>query len=484
MKCPHCQKEIDSRREFCLFCGQRVEVTFSELAKGYRKEKAGFKGRELEYQLRWMILALGAAAVILIALNDLWDKRLLFDGSDVPSIEAPPVSAGDSSPILGPQRYLRPLPDLEETKPKVFRYRMPPLQEQLRDLNGGNTETFAMLKLGLGYLQRMQKRDGSWNVSTKDLHIKEERDESHNFKWAKVGITGLALAAFLGQGSRWEHDETTKTLPYRNTIKKALSFLIRSQDVVNGRFGPPEGNFMYNHALATLAISEAAGISADPILFEAARRGVGLIERIQGNRGGWGYRDQIAAREDSSVSAWQVQALLAAREAGIKVDEAKLKKALKFYQDATDPVTGVVAYDFKDKITRPALYGVALMLRQQLGEEPDSREIKVLTKNLMQLKPFAEKGWGRAWNAGKEGISHSRRARVFDPYRWYFGTYGMFFKGGNAWTEWNQALIKSLKEMQSGDGAWRGNDIWSVKMGAVYSTSMCVMSLQVYYRIQ
>ncbi len=482
MKCPHCEKEIGIRREFCQHCGGKVEVNYADMAAGYTAQVAGFKGREWEYNVRWLILAVGALMVVMYSLNDLWDKKLAFTAADVPSIEAPEVTAGDTDMILGAQRFKRPFPEMDQAMPKVFKYRKDPLKEQLREANGGTLETKRLVELGINFIQRKQNRDGSWDVSTADLRIDKAKDESPNFQWARVGITGLAVLAILGEGSGWKREEVGEKIPYQNSLKRALTFLVSSQDLQNGRFGSPEGNFMYNHGLATMAVAEAAGISGDPQLVKAAQKGVDLIERIQGRRGGWGYRDQILAREDSSVSAWQVQALLSAREAGLKVDDAKLKKALQFYQDATDPKTGVVAYDFKDNFVRPALYGVALMLRMKLGEASDEREIKVLAKNIMAAKPESRRGWGRGWKAGKEGVNDTDRARTFDPYRWYFSTYGLFFRGGEDWPEWNQALIAALKDLQNGDGGWRGNDIWSVKMGPVYSTSMCVMALQVYYR--
>jgi hypothetical protein len=44
--------------------------------------------------------------------------------------------------------------------------------------------------------------------------------------------------------------------------------------------------------------------------------------------------------------------------------------------------------------------------------------------------------------------------------------------------------MASLIQLQDLDGAWRGSDKWSVKAGAVYSTSLSILALQVYSRIQ
>ena len=77
----------------------------------------------------------------------------------------------------------------------------------------------------------------------------------------------------------------------------------------------------------------------------------------------------------------------------------------------------------------------------------------------------------------------NERGMVFDPYRWYYTSYGLFFHGGEEWAAWNKALVKALLELQDRDGAWRPNDNSTVKTGTAFSTALCILTLQVYYRI-
>ena len=250
---------------------------------------------------------------------------------------------------------------------------------------------------------------------------------------------------------------------------------------------------MFNHALATQAVAEAAGRSGNAYLSAAAQKGVGMLERAQGSRGGWGYQDRLGERQDTSVTSFAVQALLASREAGLQVKEETLAKALKYLQDATDLRTANVAYGFEelkaagDTSFHPAYTGVALMLRQQLGEHAASPAFKILVRRLAEFTPNSKPEWGKDWKGkdakGLDAKSDNERAQVFDPYRWYFATYGLFFYGGEDWNAWNKALVKSLLELQDHDGAWRANDNNTVKAGAPFSTALCILTLQVYYRI-
>jgi len=352
----------------------------------------------------------------------------------------------------------------------------------------------ALAEKGQAYLLKRQARDGSWQPSNQYSHIKPDKDKSMEHQWARTGLTSLALLALLGDGHTWLVSDPNKPPSAAGSaVEKGIAFLLKSQDAQNGRFGPAQGNFMYNHGLATLAVVEAAGLSGDMHLRQAAQKGVDLIQRTQWSQlGGWSYKDAISGNPDTSVSAWQIQALLTAREIGLNVDPEVLAKGHEFLKKVTDP-NGMVRYNLKDR----AVYsppGVALMLRRWLGEK-DTSALRALTRRTLTGIPRAEKGWGRGWHEVRTKTDNERRSRTFDPYAWYFGTYGAFFQGGKDWNDWHLGpasqtetvrigLLPALLFLQDQDGAWRGNDNWTCKVGEVYSTALCVMALQVYYRIQ
>ncbi|NOT32420.1 MAG: hypothetical protein HOP15_18395, partial [Planctomycetes bacterium] len=79
-----------------------------------------------------------------------------------------------------------------------------------------------------------------------------------------------------------------------------------------------------------------------------------------------------------------------------------------------------------------------------------------------------------------------RRARG-NLYFWYYATLALFRVGGREWERWNTALQATLLPAQDEDGSWRPLDVYSEYAGdddgeRTYSTAMCVLSLEIYYR--
>jgi hypothetical protein len=491
MLCPHCKEPVKATREFCPHCGQRVKVAFAAVAASMQAEAAVRRGRRAERNLTGALALLVLAGVVILGLNQLWDTRLAYEGADVPAISAPAPTEGETPLIPLPDRYLDcfRLSVPPGRAARVMGYRFPPIRDQLRRANGAGDALGKAIQAGLKYLAQRQAADGAWpnlqlNATfASDLRILKEHDESSAYQWARTGVTALALLAFLGEGETWLPDARGQRGPFADRAQKAIAALVQGQDQTNGRFGPAQGNFMYNHGLATLAIAEAAGMSGDPYLLAAAQKGLDLIERTQGPQGGWDYKDQITGRQDASVSSWQVQALCAGIEAGLQVKPEVLRKALSFYQTVTDVSTGLVQYDLSDKQAFASLSGVALMLRRLLGEGPDAPGMRALARKAGEATTRVERNWGRDWDERRSDVDQPRRARVFDPYAWYHSAYGLYFQGDEASVKWVTSAIAALIELQDRDGAWRGNDKWSVKAGAVYSTALCVLALQVYSRI-
>ena len=89
-------------------------------------------------------------------------------------------------------------------------------------------------------------------------------------------------------------------------------------------------------------------------LRQALRAAVGLIERSQGPEGGWHYSPEISALHEGSVTITYVQALRAARNAGIRVDFDVIRKAEDYVLRLQDD-QGRFAYQLDDDRTTVAL---------------------------------------------------------------------------------------------------------------------------------
>jgi hypothetical protein len=76
-----------------------------------------------------------------------------------------------------------------------------------------------------------------------------------------------------------------------------------------------------------------------------------------------------------------------------------------------------------------------------------------------------------------------------DFYYWYYATYAMNQWGGAAWRNWEKALGKALVPTQRRSvlpdnfhGSWDPADAWGEEGGRVYSTAICALMLEAYYR--
>ncbi len=179
--------------------------------------------------------------------------------------------------------------------------------------------------------------------------------------------------------------------------------------------------------MATLAMSEAAALSGDSELRDRVRRAVDYIVKTQTPNGGWNYYGNKEI-DDIPVTAWQIQALAAARSAGISVPDEVFLHAQLMMQKATVGDRVMFRLQQDDKVYTPGLAGMALMTRQLCGERPENSGLRPIATKLATFLPVVKLGWAHGWEpTAKDAPERSK----FDPYMLYFATYGMFFAGGS-----------------------------------------------------
>ena len=99
-----------------------------------------------------------------------------------------------------------------------------------------------------------------------------------------VGVTGLALCAFLGAGytNRGRH-------PFAKTVSRGLRYLKNVQDA-EGCFGPrATQHYIYNHATASLAMVEAYGMTGSPLFRGSAQKALDFIALARNPYFAWRY---------------------------------------------------------------------------------------------------------------------------------------------------------------------------------------------------
>ena len=324
-------------------------------------------------------------------------------------------------------------------------------KNRLRESNGGRGTARAVAG-ALEWLRKAQREDGSWPAP--DV-------EGENFR---VGVTGLALLAFLGEG------HTQGRGAYRKTVQRGLKYLI-DQQKKTGLIGDDDQNYMYDHAIAATALLEAHLLEKDDSLRTRVVDAVMFTLKAQNADGGWGYAAQ-ASHNDTSVMGWQIVLLRLYRLVDPHLPVTALNHAHECLQTLTDPESGRVGYRAEGEYPHREFSMTSVGMFAHMMSRPviDERLVEKQTDVLLsESNPKVGK-------TADEFLSN-------DLYFWYFGSLGIFQRGDTAWTTWNGRLIPPLLRTQQSDGAWPADfDKWSTYGGRVYTTAMAALILETYYR--
>ena len=162
-----------------------------------------------------------------------------------------------------------------------------PLHAQLPAFGDGapelTVEASKAIDKGLAHMLAVQKEDGSWDSNGEGGHA--------------VGITSLALMAFMSKA------HFPGFGPHGEELDRGMKWLLTE---AKKRPDGYLGTVMYEHGLATLALSELWGMARDSeddaAIQVALEKAVDVIIRSQNPGGGWRYQPQADGGEDTSAS--------------------------------------------------------------------------------------------------------------------------------------------------------------------------------------
>ena len=340
------------------------------------------------------------------------------------------------------------------------------------------------LRDGLEWLKNHQSPDGYWDCDdfmNNNVMGGSECDGAGHAPH-DVGVTGMALLAFLGEGN------TTSEGDYKEVVAKGIGWLREIQDPDTGLFGEMSSHeFLYNHAIASLAVCEAYYASKSPLLKRTAQRSIYYIQRARNPYGAWRYDVPPIGDNDTSVTGWMVFALAAAVDAELDVDMGAFDGALSWVEEVTDTSSGRVGYDsFASQSSRTvanehfprekgeAMTAVGMLCRIFIanvkGEEIENNDLLERHADLMLRTP-------PEWDPEGFGC---------DMYYWYYGSYAMFQMGGRHWESWKSSMERAVVGSQRKDGDFKGSwdpvGPWGYSGGRVYATALQTLCLEVYFR--
>jgi hypothetical protein len=271
-----------------------------------------------------------------------------------------------------------------------------------------------------------------------------------------MAATAFGLLPFFAAGQTHESKG-----PYQATIRKGLIWMTQKQDKQTGMLG---GGNMYEHGLSTIALCEAYGLSHDKQLRESALKAVKFIENAQNDAsGGWHYTPKPPTVGDTSVVGWQLMGLKSAQMAGLPVDKRTLDRSKKFLASVAKGKDGGQFSYMPDTPPTPAMSAVGLLCNQYSGMKRTD-------------PPMVE---------GMNYVMGNLNAATGDSYFLYYATQVMHNLPGPEWDQWNRHarryLITSQIKEGCASGSWKPNG-HAVAAGPVMQTSICALTLEVYYR--
>ncbi len=336
-------------------------------------------------------------------------------------------------------------------------------REVLVSQMGGTRESEDAVRLGLDWLARHQSLDGRWDVDGFDSECQQCRSPGVQVD-CDAAVTALALLCFLGQN----HTPSNPESPFRKQAQAAITWLLKNQGPDGSLGGADQRYTMYTHGIATLALSEALILTKDKQLEEPVRRAVGLILAAQNKTtGGWRYKPQPPLRGDTSITGWQVLALVSARGAGIQVPEAAFDRARHWLDNevAGGQHGGIFGYT-KPEEPRVAMTAEGMFARLLLGANRTDRNIE---------------------EAARYIHTETRGGGYLDNlYLLYYGNLALYHYQGWIWERWNtevrEFLVRAQQKTGTLAGSWDPAGPYTETGGRVLSTCFATLTLEVYYR--
>jgi hypothetical protein len=291
----------------------------------------------------------------------------------------------------------------------------PPDTGTARDLI--TRETQLAVDRGLAFLANRQQSDGTFGGP-------------YDRNRGNVGITSLAALALLAGGHQPGRG------PHGKVVTRALEYILKQEQLLAGERGflyrPEIARHvpMYSHGFGTLFLAEVHGMVHEPELRQrlraTLRRAVNLILRGQNHEGGWRYNPE-SSDADASVTACQIMALRAARNAGLSVPKKTVDRCVAYLR-SLQQFEGGFRYMHNHARTTFALTAACIVSLNCAGIYRDPA-IDAGLKYLLRNRPHVQR-------------SQLQWSHYF--YGHYYAVQAMWTAGGPYWAEWYPSIRDEL----------------------------------------
>ncbi|MBK7645384.1 MAG: hypothetical protein IPJ19_20495 [Planctomycetes bacterium] len=290
---------------------------------------------------------------------------------------------------------------------------------------------------------------------------------------ASVAVTALASLAWMAGGNIPDRG------PQGHALGNAVDWLAAHADLSEPSM--PSGYIssssdlvsrMHGHGFATLALAEAWCMSPTTArgkrIESALEAAVHCIEKSQGIEGGWWYQPQKGLNHEGSITIAAVQALRAARNAGVKVDTLVIARATD-YVARSQKDDGSFRYALGDEHSSVALTAAALSTLNAAGTY-DGKILRNGYDYLVRELAAREKDgvWGAQAADPKDG------QHVSCPYyeRLYLAQAFWQAQDRSLFSTWYGRERTRVLALQDKDGSWT-----DPRYGKCYATAMNALFL-------
>lgn len=322
----------------------------------------------------------------------------------------------------------------------------------------------------VAWLVKQQKPAGFIVDEKSDAKPKRGDLPSHSAAMTSLALMGLASVGHMP-------DDPT---PEGQACGRALKYVVEGVEPdENGYLGRSDRSRMYGHGIMSLMMAEMVGHAPDDATDKRLRGqlqgAIQLIIRAQevskteANRGGWRY-EPGSTDSDISVSVWQVMALRAAKDAGFDVPKqyidnavAYIKRSYRVERDANgNPKSDAAAFSYEPYGGRQTFSTTAAgLLSLQVCGQYEAPEVHGSANFLLKSPPELTEPW------------------FF--YGCYYYAQGMYQRGGDHAATARQKTEQTLIAAQGNDGSWYPRNGNEKSAGAVYATSLALLSLSVHH---
>lgn len=336
------------------------------------------------------------------------------------------------------------------------------------DVHGDEAHRRA-LERGLVWLEAAQARaaDGAFPAQGARTTSAGTGPAAEVGGFAPVAVTALGALAWMAGGSAPERG------PHGRACAAAIDWLVARTDLdprseragYVSRTGDGLSR-MHGHGFATLALAQACVMSPHTPrgarILAALKSAVRCIESSQGVEGGWDYEPRKGLAHENSITITAVQALRAAKEAGVDVDRAVIARAVD-YVSRTQKPDGSFRYALGDPTSSVALTAAAIATFQMTGTyegKPIAEGYDFLARRL------ALRGTGESLDGDLVVCGYYERFYVAQAMWQHLE--------GSTWSAWWRSEAPRVLATQREDGSWS-----DPRFGDVYATAMNCLVLAV-----